>query len=37
MKHQYIQPDLKLIRLVSEDIIAASNDEVFVDGEDLFD
>jgi hypothetical protein len=36
MKKQYAQPDVKLIRLSTEDIISASDNEVFVDGGDLF-
>ena len=37
MKQKYVQPDLKLIELTVEEIITASKDEVFVDGENLFD
>ena len=38
MKKQYVQPDALLIKLTSrEDILSASTDEVFVDGENLFD
>lgn len=36
MKKQYAQPDVKLIRLSTEDVLTASDDEVFVDGGDLF-
>ena len=37
MKQQYTQPELKLIRLTTEDVLTASNEDVFVDGGDLFD
>ena len=38
MIKKYIQPDISFISVGSrEDILAASNDEVFVDGGDLFD
>jgi len=37
MKWQYIQPDVTIIKLQSEDVLAASDEEVFVDGGDLFD
>lgn len=38
MKQKYIQPDLMLITLAYVgDILAASDEEVFVDGGDLFD
>lgn len=36
MKQKYIQPDIELIKLTSEDILEASENEVFVDTEDLF-
>ena len=37
MKQKYIQPDMQLIELsVKEDILSMSDEEVFVDGGDLF-
>lgn len=37
MMKKYIQPDIDFISVGShEDILSASNDEVFVDGGDLF-
>ncbi len=36
MKQKYIQPDVLMIRLDTRDVLTTSNDEVFVDGEDLF-
>ena len=38
MMKKYIQPDIDFIEVGSpKDILTASNDEVFVDGGDLFD
>ena len=37
MKQKYTQPELKLIRLTTEDVLTASDEDVFVDGGDLFD
>jgi len=38
MKQKYIQPDLLMIKLTpAADILTASDEEVFVDGGDLFD
>ena len=37
MKKQYVQPDALLIKLTNGEILTASFDEVFVDGENLFD
>ena len=36
MKKQYVQPDATLIKLTTAEILTTSDDEVFVDGEDLF-
>jgi len=36
MKQKYTQPDIILIRVSSEEILTASDEEVFVDGGDLF-
>ncbi len=36
MKQKYTQPDIVLIRVSSEEILQTSEDEVFVDGGDLF-
>lgn len=37
MKQKYIQPELMMIKLMStDDILTASDEEVFVDGGDLF-
>ena len=36
MKQQYKQPDATIIKLMTEEILTASNEEVFVDGESLF-
>lgn len=34
----YVKPEIEMIMLFSaDDILSASNDEVFVDGGDLFD
>ena len=37
MKWQYVQPDATIIKLISEEILATSDEEVFVDGGNLFD
>lgn len=37
MIKQYIQPDVVFIKLNTREILAASDEEVFVDGGDLFD
>ncbi len=38
MKQKYIQPDLLMIKLTpAADILAASDEEVFIDGGSLFD
>ena len=37
MKRNYMEPEMAVIEIVpAVDILAASNDEVFVDGGDLF-
>ena len=36
MKQKYIQPDVLLIKLSTGEILTASDEEVFVDGGDLF-
>lgn len=36
MKQKYISPELDFIRVVSRDVLTASDEEVFVDGGDLF-
>lgn len=36
MKEKYIQPDVKFIKVKTDEILAASDEEVFVDGGDLF-
>lgn len=36
MKRTYVEPEMTVIETCAEDIITASNDEVFVDGGDLF-
>ncbi len=37
MAKEYIQPDVNFIRVNTVEILAASDDEVFVDGGGLFD
>ena len=37
MKKAYFEPEILLVRTSTEDILAASDEEVFVDGGDLFD
>ena len=37
MRKNYSCPEIKFISVESVDILNASNDEVFVDGENLFD
>ena len=38
MKQKYIQPDILMIKLdLTKDVLTASDEEVFVDGGDLFD
>lgn len=37
MKKEYVCPDLLLIKMQIQEILAASDEEVFVDGGDLFD
>lgn len=37
MRKNYVEPSIKIIAVTTADIIAASENEVFVDGEDLFD
>ena len=37
MKQKYISPELGFIRVQTQDILTASDGDVFVDGEDLFD
>ena len=36
MKKTYIQPEIEITNLSLCDILTASDDEVFVDGDDLF-
>ncbi len=36
MKLKYSKPELEVTKLTLVDILAASNDEVFVDGDGLF-
>ncbi len=36
MKQKYIKPEIELTKLSLEDILTASDNEVFVDGDDLF-
>ena len=36
MKQKYTQPEIELTKLSLEDILTASDNEVFVDGDDLF-
>ena len=36
MKKFYSQPEILLIKTSTEEILAASDEEVFVDGDDLF-
>lgn len=37
MVKEYIQPDVNFIRVNTVEILTASDEEVFVDGEDLFE
>ena len=37
MKQKYISPELGFIRVQVQDILTASDEDVFVDGGDLFD
>lgn len=37
MKKTYFEPEILLIKTSAEDILTASDEEVFVDGGDLFD
>ncbi len=37
MKQKYVQPEMKLIELLVKDVLTASDEEVFVDGGNLFD
>jgi len=37
MKKTYLEPEISFIATVASDILAASDEEVFVDGGDLFD
>jgi hypothetical protein len=37
MKKHYSEPEILLIRTSTEDILTASDEDVFVDGGDLFD
>jgi len=37
MKQKYFSPELEFIRVPVLDVLAASDEEVFVDGGDLFD
>lgn len=36
MKKNYICPELDFIRVQTQDVLTASDEEVFVDGDDLF-
>ena len=36
MKKNYICPELDFIRVQTQDLLTASDEEVFVDGDDLF-
>ena len=36
MKQKYVQPDVLMIKLNTGDVLTASDEEVFVDGDDLF-
>ena len=36
MKQKYTRPELEITSLLLQDILTASDDEVFVDGDDLF-
>ena len=36
MKQKYIHPELEITKISTEDILEASENEVFVDTEDLF-
>ena len=36
MKQMYISPEMELVKLSSEDILEGSDNEVFVNGEDIF-
>ena len=36
MKQKYTRPELEITNLLLQDILTASDDEVFVDGDDLF-
>lgn len=37
MRKTYLEPEIAFIATVCSDILAASDEEVFVDGKDLFD
>ena len=36
MKKNYICPEFDFIRVQTQDVLTASDEEVFVDGDDLF-
>lgn len=37
MKQKYASPELEFIRVLAHDVLTASDEDVFVDGGDLFD
>ncbi len=37
MKKFYTKPELEVTKLLTEDVLATSDDEVFIPGGDLFD
>ena len=37
MKRSYLEPTVTILHVATADILAASDEEVFVDGGDLFD
>ena len=37
MKKIYTQPELEVTKLLSKDILSASDDEIFIGGDGLFD
>ena len=36
LRKTYLEPSVKIIEIIAEDILTASDDEIFVDGKDLF-
>lgn len=37
MKNHYTKPEIEVTKLLAEDVLATSDDEIFIPGGDLFD